>query len=170
MFRCRFITRRCSPRRWATRPATCRPKRTTRTTFKKKSSASCAQKQERTTKLNDPLAELDLTFTDWLGANYDLDAIHLTLAAAAAIKLDGDPLWTLLVSGPGNAKTETVITLAEWGARVVSSIASPGALLSATSKGECTKDSTGGLLNEIGDSAVLVFKDYTSILSLPASA
>src|SRR5262249_8521535 len=79
-------------------------------------------------------------------------------------------LWTLLVSGPGNAKTETVITLAEWGARVVSSIASPGALLSATSKGECTKDSTGGLLNEIGDSAVLVFKDFTSILSLPASA
>ena len=54
------------------------------------------------------LADLDRVFARWFGSEYDLDAIHATLACAAAIRLDGDPVWLLLVSGPGNAKTETV--------------------------------------------------------------
>ena len=116
------------------------------------------------------LTELDGVFTRWLGADYDLDAIHATLAAAAVNKLDGDPLWLLLVSGPGNAKTETVAALASTGAHVVSTISSPGALLSATSKGERASDATGGLLRTIGSAGVLVLKDVTSILSLPQSS
>ncbi len=116
-----------------------------------------------------PLAEVLRVFTRWLGAEYDLDALLATLAAAAAIRLDGDPVWLLLVSGPGNAKTETVASLEGTGAQVISTIASEGALLSATSKGERTDEATGGLLRTIGDVGLLVLKDFTSILSLPQS-
>ena len=116
------------------------------------------------------LAELDRAFGRWLGVDYDLDAIHAALAVAAVKRLDGDPAWLLIVGGPGNAKTETVSALGTSGAHVVSTIASEGALLSGTSMGERSSDATGGLLRVIGDSGVLVLKDFTSILSLPASA
>ncbi|MBS1695677.1 MAG: hypothetical protein JST91_26045, partial [Actinobacteria bacterium] len=115
-----------------------------------------------------PLDTLHDTFTRWLGDGYDLDAVDAVVAAAAAIRLDGDPVWILLVGGPGNAKTETVSSLSTSGAHVVSTIASEGALLSGTSKGERASDATGGLLRVIGDTGVLVLKDVTSVLSLPA--
>jgi hypothetical protein len=89
------------------------------------------------------LDDLHATFTRWLGCEYDLDAIDAVLAASAAIRLDGDPVWLLLVGGPGNAKTETVSALRGSGAHVVSTIASEGALLSGTSKGERAEDATG---------------------------
>lgn len=112
------------------------------------------------------LAETDAVFRRWLGADYDTDALHAVLAAAAVEQLDGDPLWLLLVSGSGNAKTETVQALDGIGATVTSTISSPGALLSATSKKERASDATGGLLRKIGDRGVLVIKDVTSILSM----
>lgn len=115
---------------------------------------------------SDPLAGCHQTFAKWLGEEYDLDALNAVLATAAVERLDGDPLWLLVVSGSGNAKTETVQALAGAGALVTSTISSPGALLSATSKKERTEDATGGLLRKIGDRGVLVIKDVTSILSM----
>ncbi|ORJ57786.1 hypothetical protein B5M45_19450 [Mycobacterium simiae] len=105
-------------------------------------------------------------FRHWLGESYDLDAINVAMAAAAVEDLDGDPLWLLLVSGSGNAKTETVQALQGPGSHVVSTIASQGALLSATSKRERSADATGGLLRQIGETGLLVIKDVTSILSM----
>ncbi|SNC71555.1 hypothetical protein SAMN05445756_1536 [Kytococcus aerolatus] len=116
------------------------------------------------------LAECHSVFTRWLGADYDLDALDVTLAAAAVERLDGDPLWLLVISGSGNAKTETVQALAGAGALLTSTIRSEGALLSATSKRERSKAATGGLLREIGDRGVLVIKDVTSILSMQRDA
>jgi hypothetical protein len=104
-------------------------------------------------------------FKKWLGDDYDIEALDVVLATAAVERLDGDPLWLLLISGSGNAKTETVQALTGIGALVVSTISSEGALLSATPKKEQAKDATGGLLREIGDRGVLVIKDVTSILS-----
>lgn len=112
------------------------------------------------------LGNLHATFRRWFGEDYDLDAIDAVLAAAAVIRLDGDPLWIMLVGGPGNAKTETVAALSKSGAFVTSTIQSEGALLSATSKGERAADASGGLLMTIGKSGVLVIKDFTSILSM----
>jgi len=106
----------------------------------------------------------------WLGADYDTDALTAVLAAAAVERLDGDPLWLLIVSGSGNAKTETVQALDGIGATVTSTISSEGALLSATSKRERTPDATGGLLRKIGDRGVLVIKDLTSVLSMSSDA
>ena len=105
------------------------------------------------------------TFRRWLGDEYDMDALNVVLAAAASQHLDGDPLWLLLISGSGNAKTETVQALAGAGAMVTSTISSEGALLSATSKRERSSTATGGLLRKLG-SGVLVIKDVTSILSM----
>ncbi len=105
-------------------------------------------------------------FVRWLGDSYDLMALDAVLAAAAVERLDGDPVWLLVVSGSGNAKTETVTALAGAGAHVTSTVTSEGALLSATSRKEAAKDATGGLLRKIGESGVLVIKDVTSILSM----
>lgn len=105
-------------------------------------------------------------FRRWLGDDYDLDALDVVLATAAVERLDGDPLWLLVISGSGNAKTETVQALAGAGATLVSTISSEGALLSATSKKERSKAATGGLLRQVGSRGVLVVKDVTSILSM----
>jgi Bifunctional DNA primase/polymerase, N-terminal len=111
------------------------------------------------------LADVHEVFRKWLGEEFDLDAINAVLAAAASEQLAGDPLWLLVISGPGNAKTETVQALSGAGAHVTSTITSEGALLSATPRRERNKKATGGLLRKIGDRGVLVIKDVTSILS-----
>lgn len=116
------------------------------------------------------LTECHDVFRGWLGIDYDLGALDAVLAAAVIERMDGDPAWLLLISGSGNAKTETVQSLAGAGAHVVSSIASEGALLSATSKGERSADATGGLLHQVGTSGILVPKDVTSMLSMDRTA
>ena len=108
------------------------------------------------------LAEVHAVFHKWFGPEYDIDVIDAVMATAAAERLAGDPLWLLVVSGPGNAKTETVQSLAGAGAYVTSTIASEGALLSASSRKSRIKTATGGLLRKIGDRGVLVIKDVTS--------
>jgi Bifunctional DNA primase/polymerase, N-terminal len=112
-----------------------------------------------------PLTDVHKIFRKWLGEDYDFDVLDVTLAAAASERLSGDPLWLLIISGPGNAKTETVQALSGAGAHVTSTIASEGALLSATPRRDKGKRATGGLLRKLGDRGVLVLKDVTSILS-----
>jgi hypothetical protein len=112
-----------------------------------------------------PLDRAHAVFRRWLGADYDLDALDVVLATAAVESLDGDPLWTLLLSGSGNAKTETVQSLTGAGAVLTSTIASEGALLSATARKERAKDATGGLLRSLEPRGILVVKDVTSLLS-----
>jgi len=112
------------------------------------------------------LADAERVFARWLGAEYDLDALRAVLAAAAVERLDGDPLWLLLISGSGNAKTETANALHGVGAVVASTLSGEAALLSGTSKKETAKDATGGLLHQIGPRGILVVKDVTSIISM----
>lgn len=114
------------------------------------------------------LAQARAVFAKWLGDEYDHDALDVMLAAAAVERFDdgSDPLWLLIVSGSGNAKTETVQSLSGVDAIVTSAISSEAALLSATSQKERAKDATGGLLRKLGDRGVLVIKDVTSILSM----
>ena len=104
-------------------------------------------------------------FTKWLGEKYDLDVLDAMLAVCAAEKLPGDPAWLLVISGSGNAKTEVLQATSGINARVVSTISSIGALLSASPRKERSKGATGGLLREVGDRGLLAIKDFTSILS-----
>jgi len=87
------------------------------------------------------------------------------LAAGAAARPTGDALWLLVISGSGNAKTETAQSLAGAGACVTSTITSEGALLSASPR---SANATGGLLLKVqlGNHGLLVIKDVTSILSM----
>src|SRR5262245_46098621 len=111
------------------------------------------------------LADVRSAFQRWLGGEYDLGTLEAMLAATAAERLAGDPPWLLIISGPGNAKTETVQASSGLGAHVVSTIASEGALLSASPQKSRVKTATGGLLRQIGDRGILAIKDFTSIIS-----
>lgn len=112
------------------------------------------------------LGQVHDVFQSWLGDDFDLDSLDAMLVTAAVEKLDGDPVWLLLISGSGNAKTETVQSLDGAGALVTSTISSPGALLSASPSKERAKDATGGLLRKVGGRGVVVIKDVTSVLSM----
>src|SRR5262249_59011422 len=111
------------------------------------------------------LDQVHAAFRKWVGTDYDIGTLDAMLAVAASEKLLGDPAWLLIISGPGNAKTETVQATSGLGAHIVSTIASEGALLSATSRRDRSKTATGGLLRKIGDRGLLIIKDFTSILS-----
>jgi hypothetical protein len=115
-----------------------------------------------------PLDDVHRTFKKWLGGDYDTDVLDAVLATAAAERLTGDTLWLLVISGPGNAKTETVQALSGAGACVTSTIASEGALLSAAPRR--SQQATGGLLVKLGSRAVLVIKDMTSVLAMDVKA
>ena len=91
----------------------------------------CRPRRKRQSRESPPrcsLADAHAVFKKWLGDEYDLDAASAAIAAAASERLPGDPLWLLIVAGPGGAKTETVQALAGAGAHVTSTIASEGAL------------------------------------------
>lgn len=122
----------------------------------------------------DLLRDVEQTYRKWFGANYDLDLIHAACATHAAYYLKGDPLWVLLVGAPGSCKTETINGLRKAGAFVISTITSPGALLSAT-RSSSKKDSfaaTGGLLLRMKqqNKHFLIIKDMTTILSMHVHA
>jgi predicted transcriptional regulator len=70
----------------------------------------------------------------------------------------------MVISGSGNAKTETVNSVSGVDHTItISTIASEAALLSATSNKKV--GATGGILRRLGDQGVLVIKDFTSIIS-----
>src|SRR5262249_76304 len=115
------------------------------------------------------LADVHTTFKKWLGEDYDTDVLDAVLAAGAAARLTGDALWLLVISGSGNAKTETAQSLAGAGACVTSTIPSQGALPSPPPR---SANRPGGLLLklQLGNHGLLVIKDVTSILSMDKRA
>jgi hypothetical protein len=117
--------------------------------------------------MSQALADTHAVFKKWLGNDYDTDVLDVVLAAGAAERLTGDSLWVLVISGPGNAKTETVQALGGAGAHVTSTITSEGALLSASPR---QRQATGGLLCKLGVRGLLVIKDVTSLLSMDSRA
>jgi hypothetical protein len=127
-----------------------------------------AEEQAHTPKTPIPIEQAHKVFQRWLGDDYDTDALDVMLSAAAVERFEdgSDPLWLLIISGPGNAKTETVQSLDGIAAIVTSALSSEAALLSATAKKERAKNATGGLLRRIGTRGVLAIKDVTSILSM----
>jgi hypothetical protein len=118
------------------------------------------------TKKRFTLPQVHSVYRRWFGDGCDLTPLDAVCATAASERLDGDPLWLLLIAGPGSLKTETAQTLAGAGAHVISTISSEGALLSGTPQKNRAKTATGGLLRKIGARGVLVIKDVGTILSM----
>jgi hypothetical protein len=94
------------------------------------------------------LTDVHAIFTKWFGPLFDMATLDAVLAVTAAARLGGDAAWLLVISGSGNAKTETVSCVGALpDTHIISTIASQGALLSATSKKSKAKGATGGLLH-----------------------
>ncbi len=106
-------------------------------------------------------------FQSWLQYP-DPGPIRVVAATINAGEQLGDPpLGLFLIGPPSSGKTETVKAVEQHpNVRMVSSIASEGALLSGTSTRERAGDATGGILAEIGDYGIIVVKDFTTILSM----
>jgi DNA-binding transcriptional ArsR family regulator len=112
--------------------------------------------------------ECHAVFHRWLGKDFDTYALDAVLATLAVERFDdgSDPVWLLVISGPGNAKTEVIQATTGAGAIMASSISGEAAFLSATPQKDRAKNATGGLLMDIGARGSLALKDVTSLLSM----
>jgi hypothetical protein len=108
-------------------------------------------------------------FQDWLDLP-DPAALYATLGTVAANRLDGDPVWLLLVGAPSSGKTEILQAVSSLdGVHPTASLTEAG-LLSGSPARERTKDATGGLLRKVGEHGIILAKDFGSVLSLHADS
>ncbi len=104
-------------------------------------------------------------FTDHLAKWYyrpDLEALEVVLSALCShYTIDSDPIWLFLIGPSSSGKTSIAVNAAKLlpNAYVVGSLTSK-TLMSHYQQG---KDA---LLNKIGSSGILLFKDFTTFLSL----
>jgi hypothetical protein len=100
----------------------------------------------------------------------DPDFPVAVLGAVAANRLPGDPVWLVAVGPPGSGKTEILQSVS--GLDDVHQVATltEAALLSGTRKAETDAASTGGPLRTIGESGIVLCKDFGSVLSMQRDA
>lgn len=108
-------------------------------------------------------------FQRWLHLP-DPGALLAVLATVAANRIDGDPLWLLLVGAPGSGKTEVAASITALPDVHPAATLTEASLLSGTPKRERAHESCGGLLREIGDFGIILAKDFGSILSMNRDA
>jgi hypothetical protein len=112
------------------------------------------------------LEELAGVFRKWLHLP-NLDVLYVTLATIAANRIPGVPVWLMLIGPSSGGKTETLLSVADLpDIYVVGTLSGEAALLSGSSKKDCSPDATGGLLPQVGKFGIIVCKDFTSILSM----
>jgi DNA-binding MarR family transcriptional regulator len=117
------------------------------------------------TKGSPELASLVKTFRRWLFLP-DPASLLAVLGAYAANRLEGDPVWLLLVGSPGAGKSETIGSLAGLPDVHPAATMTEASLLSGTPKKERAENASGGLLRKIGDQGILLCKDFGSVLSM----
>lgn len=115
-----------------------------------------------------PIHLLATKFQDYLHFP-DPMPLYAVMGTVAANMMSGNKVWLMLVGPPSCGKTQLLNSLMQIpGTHGVSTIKGPGALLSGVPKKEVSRESTGGLLRQVGgDGGCIVLKDFTSILSLP---
>lgn len=91
-------------------------------------------------------------------------ALYAVLGAVAAGMMAGPPVWMLLIGPPSSGKTVLVDALGDLADTYRISTFSEAGLLSAS------PDGTPGLLPQIGERGLLLFSDFTTILSQPREA
>lgn len=98
----------------------------------------------------------------------DPSPLYVLMGAVAANCMSGNPVWLMLIGPPSCGGTLLLLTLMGMeGVFPAGSITGPAALLSGTGRKEVAKDASGGLFKSVEPKGMLVFKDFTSILSLP---
>jgi hypothetical protein len=92
----------------------------------------------------------------------DTDIIDFAVAVAVANRLGGDPVWAFIVGPPSVGKTEALQALTGLPETHSLSKLTPNTLLS----GRAAKGTEPSLLLRLPPNALLVLKDFTTILSL----
>lgn len=115
------------------------------------------------------LDEARTIFRQWLHLP-DTGSLDVVLGTIAANRLDGDPVWMLLVGPPGGGKSEILNAIAHLDDVHPAGTLTEAALLSGTPKKDRADDSKGGLLRAIGDRGVICCKDFGSVLSMNRDA
>lgn len=108
-------------------------------------------------------------FRRWLHLP-DTGALDAMLGTVAANRIDGDPVWLLLVGPPGGGKSELLNAVAGLEDAHPAATLTEAALLSGTPKREHDAAAKGGLLRSIGDFGIIVAKDFGSVLSMNRDA
>lgn len=96
----------------------------------------------------------------------DPSIVYAVLGAIAANRLDGERVWLLTVAPPSGGKTEVLQATAGLPDVHPTADLTMPSLLSGSSKKDRGKNATGGLLRVIGDSGVILCKDFGSVLSM----
>jgi hypothetical protein len=115
------------------------------------------------------LDETRAVFQRWLHLP-DTGALDAILATVAANRLDGDPVWLLLVGPPGGGKSELLNAVAQLEDAHPAGTLTEASLLSGTPKREVDVAAKGGLLRAIGEFGIVVAKDFGSVLSMNRDA
>jgi len=119
--------------------------------------------------LGNPTSAIHLLACEFADRIYfpDPRPLYVTMGAMAANMLTGVPVWLLLVGPPSCGKTTMLNSLLGIpGVHDVSSVKTVGALLPGSPRRDRQRDSHGGLLKRIGSRGCLVFKDFTTMLSM----
>jgi hypothetical protein len=100
----------------------------------------------------------------------DPGALYAILGAVAANRMDGDPVWALIIGPPGSGKTELLNGLVRLPDVHPAATMTEAALLSGTPAKQKADDARGGLLRVIGDHGIILCKDFGSVLSMNRDA
>lgn len=113
-----------------------------------------------------PAAELAKRFQEYLHFP-DPGPLYFVMGALAANMMVGHTVWVMLVGPSSCGKTALLMSAADLpNVHIRSSITGQEALLSGVKKKEQSADAKGGLLKDIGVRGGVIFKDFTSVLSM----
>src|SRR5262249_42479656 len=126
---------------------------------------STPTKTHMITPYEEPLATLVEYVQDYMHLP-DPGPFVLVLGAVAANRLDGNPVWLMLVASASSGKTELLDTILDVPKVHRAATLTEAALLSGTPTKDRTTNATGGLLRMIGKQGIVVAKDFTSVLCM----
>jgi len=96
--------------------------------------------------------------------------VLVVFATVAANFGPGKPVWLQLLGPPSSGKTDILQTLERIPKIFPASDLTVGGLLSGSKRSERGPESKGGLLGDIGDSGIIVCKDFGTVLNMRAEA
>jgi hypothetical protein len=114
-----------------------------------------------------PLGQLHETFRRHLFLP-DTAIVDFTAAVTVANRIDGDPVWALIVAPPSSGKTEALQSLSGLSDVHPLSALNPTTLISGAKRGEHGEEPS--LLLRLPDNSLLVLKDFGTILSMREDA